>query len=97
MDRGGAVGRRQCTKHASTISNGVAWLLKNHRDLIGARVLYSDDNGQVQDKASNARGYPPPPLDPEIMRPLQSLVARDWPGLRVVPNMSVGPRALASN
>ena len=54
------------------------------------KVLYIDDNGQVQDKASDRKGYPPPPLNPEIMQPLQSLVARDWPGLKVVPNMSVG-------
>jgi acetylornithine deacetylase/succinyl-diaminopimelate desuccinylase-like protein len=49
-----------------------------------------DDNGQVQDKASDCKGYPPPPLSPEIMKPLQSLVASNWPGLKVVPNMSAG-------
>jgi acetylornithine deacetylase/succinyl-diaminopimelate desuccinylase-like protein len=54
------------------------------------KVLYIDDNGQVQDKASDRKGYPPPPLNPEIMKPLEALVARDWPGLKVVPNMSVG-------
>jgi len=54
------------------------------------KVLYIDDNGQVQDKASDRKGYPPPPLNPEIMKPLESLVSRDWPGLKVVPNMSVG-------
>jgi acetylornithine deacetylase/succinyl-diaminopimelate desuccinylase-like protein len=53
-------------------------------------VRYIDDNGQVQDKASDRKGYPPPPLSPEIMKPLESLVARDWPGLKVVPNMSAG-------
>ena len=54
------------------------------------KVLYIDDNGQVQDKASDRKGYPPPPLNPEIMKPLESLVSTDWPGLKVVPNMSVG-------
>ena len=49
-----------------------------------------DDNGQVQDKASDRKGYPPPPLSPEIMKPLESLVASNWPGLKVVPNMSAG-------
>jgi acetylornithine deacetylase/succinyl-diaminopimelate desuccinylase-like protein len=53
-------------------------------------VRYIDDNGQVQDKASDRRGYPPPPLSPEIMKPLETLVAADWPGLKVVPNMAAG-------
>lgn len=54
------------------------------------KVRYIDDNGQVQDKASDRKGFPPPPLDPEVMKPLESLVAADWPGLKVVPNMGVG-------
>jgi acetylornithine deacetylase/succinyl-diaminopimelate desuccinylase-like protein len=54
------------------------------------KVLYIDDNGQAQDKASDRKGYPPPPLNPEIMQPLESLVSSNWPGLEVVPNMSVG-------
>jgi acetylornithine deacetylase/succinyl-diaminopimelate desuccinylase-like protein len=54
------------------------------------KVRYIADNGQVQDKASDRRGLPPPPLDPEVMKPLESLVATEWPGLRVVPNMGVG-------
>jgi acetylornithine deacetylase/succinyl-diaminopimelate desuccinylase-like protein len=53
-------------------------------------VRYIDDNGQVQDKASDRKGYPPPPLSPEIMKPLEALVAKDWPGLKVVPSMSAG-------
>ena len=53
-------------------------------------IRWIDDNGQVQDKASDRKGYPPPPLRPEIMQPLQALVSRDWPGLKVVPNMSAG-------
>jgi acetylornithine deacetylase/succinyl-diaminopimelate desuccinylase-like protein len=34
-------------------------------------VRYIDDNGQVQDKASDRKGYPPPPLNPLIMKPLE--------------------------
>lgn len=30
-------------------------------------VRYIDDNGQVQDKASDRKGFPPPPLKPQIM------------------------------
>lgn len=54
------------------------------------KVRYIDDNGQVQDKASDRKGFAPPPLNPEVMKPLESLVAADWPGLKVVPNMGVG-------
>ena len=54
------------------------------------KVRWIDDNGQAQDKGSDRKGYPPPPLNPEIMKPLESLVASEWPGLKVVPNMSVG-------
>jgi acetylornithine deacetylase/succinyl-diaminopimelate desuccinylase-like protein len=53
-------------------------------------VRYIDSNGQVQDKGSEGKGYPPPPLKAEIMKPLEALVNEDWPGLKVVPNMSVG-------
>ncbi len=53
-------------------------------------VRYIDDNGQVQDKASERKGLPPPPLSPEIMKPLERLVSANWPGLKVVPNMSAG-------
>jgi acetylornithine deacetylase/succinyl-diaminopimelate desuccinylase-like protein len=53
-------------------------------------VRYIDDNGQVQDKASDRKGYPPPPLSPVLMKPLERLVAQDWPGLKVVPNMAAG-------
>jgi acetylornithine deacetylase/succinyl-diaminopimelate desuccinylase-like protein len=54
------------------------------------KVQYIDDEGQVQDTASDRRGYPPPPLLPEVMKPLDELVARMWPGLKVVPAMSAG-------
>jgi acetylornithine deacetylase/succinyl-diaminopimelate desuccinylase-like protein len=53
-------------------------------------VRYVDDNGQVQDKASDRKGYPPPPLNPEVIKPLETLVSADWPGLKVMPNMSAG-------
>ena len=53
-------------------------------------VKWIDDDGQVQDKASDRKGYPPPPLQPAIMQPLEALVGHDWPGLKVVPNMQPG-------
>jgi acetylornithine deacetylase/succinyl-diaminopimelate desuccinylase-like protein len=53
-------------------------------------VRYIADDGQIFDTASDKRGYPPPPLSPEVMRPLQNLVGTMWPGLQVVPTMSTG-------
>lgn len=53
-------------------------------------VKYIADDGQVLNTAPDKRGYPPPPLVPEIMRPLEKLVDQTWPGLKVVPTMSPG-------
>jgi acetylornithine deacetylase/succinyl-diaminopimelate desuccinylase-like protein len=54
-------------------------------------VQYIEDDGKtIRDTASDRRGYPPPPLRPEVMRPLESLVASFWPGIPVVPTMSTG-------
>jgi len=53
-------------------------------------VQYIDDQGEVRDTASDRRGYPPPPLDPQVMKPLGKLVAQMWPGIKVVPAMSAG-------
>jgi acetylornithine deacetylase/succinyl-diaminopimelate desuccinylase-like protein len=53
-------------------------------------VQWLNDALQPEDRASDRRGFPPPPLRPELMQPLQRLVAEFWPGLRVVPGMSLG-------
>jgi acetylornithine deacetylase/succinyl-diaminopimelate desuccinylase-like protein len=54
-------------------------------------VQYIDDNGKtIHDTAPDKRGYPPPPLRADVMRSLQSTVARFWPGLQIVPTMSAG-------
>jgi acetylornithine deacetylase/succinyl-diaminopimelate desuccinylase-like protein len=66
------------------------------RTLIGVfadptlRVQAIDSQGDVQDVASDRCGYPPPPLLPEVMKPLDKLVAQMWPGLKVVPAMAAG-------
>ena len=54
------------------------------------RVQYIDDGGEIHDAASDRRGYSPPPLNPEVMQPLDKLVGQMWPGLKVVPSMSAG-------
>ncbi|HEY5102643.1 MAG TPA: M20/M25/M40 family metallo-hydrolase [Steroidobacteraceae bacterium] len=53
-------------------------------------VQYIDDVGRIKDTASDRRGYPPPPLREEVMRPLQALVATFWPHIEIVPTMSTG-------
>jgi acetylornithine deacetylase/succinyl-diaminopimelate desuccinylase-like protein len=53
-------------------------------------VQYITDGGQIAAKASDRKGFPPPPLRPEVMQPLQKLVTEFWPGLQVVPSMSPG-------
>jgi acetylornithine deacetylase/succinyl-diaminopimelate desuccinylase-like protein len=54
------------------------------------RVRYVADDGQVLDTAPDRRGFPPPPLAPEVLRPLESLVGEMWPHLQVVPTMATG-------
>ncbi|HKD55012.1 MAG TPA: M20/M25/M40 family metallo-hydrolase [Steroidobacteraceae bacterium] len=53
-------------------------------------VRYVADNGEVLDTAPDRKGFPPPPLPPLVMKPLESTVAAMWPGLKVVPMMSAG-------
>jgi acetylornithine deacetylase/succinyl-diaminopimelate desuccinylase-like protein len=53
-------------------------------------VRYIADNGDVSDSAPQRRGYPPPPLLPEVMKPLEAAVAATWPGLKIVPFMDAG-------
>jgi acetylornithine deacetylase/succinyl-diaminopimelate desuccinylase-like protein len=53
-------------------------------------VRYIADNGVVSDTASGRRGFPPPPLVPEVGKPLEAAVAATWPGLKVIPVMIAG-------
>ncbi len=46
--------------------------------------------GEIVDVASDERGFAPPPLRPEMLRPLEKLVAEMWGGIQVVPTMAVG-------
>ncbi len=55
----------------------------------GIKVQYITGD-QVLDTASGKRGFPPPALRPEVLRPLAELVAKMWPGLEVIPTMSMG-------
>jgi acetylornithine deacetylase/succinyl-diaminopimelate desuccinylase-like protein len=45
---------------------------------------------QLDEVAPNVRGYAPPPLRPEVLKPLEKIAAKMWPGAPVVPSMAVG-------
>jgi acetylornithine deacetylase/succinyl-diaminopimelate desuccinylase-like protein len=44
----------------------------------------------LEEVAPGARGFSPPPLRPEVIRPLDRIVAKMWPGAPVIPSMSPG-------
>jgi acetylornithine deacetylase/succinyl-diaminopimelate desuccinylase-like protein len=45
---------------------------------------------QLDETAPNVRGYAPPPLRPDVVKPLEKIAAKMWPGAPVVPSMAVG-------
>ena len=53
-------------------------------------VRYIADDGRLMDTAPEQRGFVPQALYAGIMAPLETVVAQMWPGLAVVPTMSVG-------
>jgi acetylornithine deacetylase/succinyl-diaminopimelate desuccinylase-like protein len=53
-------------------------------------VNYVDDAGKVYPEAPAAKGLPPVALQPEVMKPLEKLVAVYWPGTPVIADMADG-------
>jgi acetylornithine deacetylase/succinyl-diaminopimelate desuccinylase-like protein len=53
-------------------------------------VRYARDSGEVQDTAPDTKGVPPTELQPQVMRPLEKLVAQMWPGAPMIPVMETG-------
>jgi acetylornithine deacetylase/succinyl-diaminopimelate desuccinylase-like protein len=53
-------------------------------------VRYVTDAGEAIDTASDSKAIPPTALQPEVMQPLEKLVAQMWPGVPVVPVMETG-------
>ena len=53
-------------------------------------VRYVSDNGDVKDTAEESKGFQPTTLQPEVMQPLQTVVAQMWPGVPVIPVMETG-------
>jgi acetylornithine deacetylase/succinyl-diaminopimelate desuccinylase-like protein len=53
-------------------------------------VRYVTDSGEVIGQASESKGFPLTELRPEVMRPLQKVVAQLWPGVPIIPVMETG-------
>ena len=53
-------------------------------------VHYVADDGKVADKTPDRKSVAPPPLKPEVVKPLEAVVAQMWPGIKVVPFMDAG-------
>ena len=53
-------------------------------------VRYVADDGSVMDKTPDRKSLAPPPLDPQVVKPLEQVVAQMWPGMPVVPYMDAG-------
>jgi acetylornithine deacetylase/succinyl-diaminopimelate desuccinylase-like protein len=53
-------------------------------------VRYVADDGSVMEKTPDRKSLAPPPLNPQVMKPLEQVVAEMWPGMPVVPYMDAG-------
>ena len=53
-------------------------------------VRYVDSDGSIHDRAPNAKALPPAAIKPEVMQPLEKVVAGMWPGTPVVSTMADG-------
>jgi acetylornithine deacetylase/succinyl-diaminopimelate desuccinylase-like protein len=53
-------------------------------------IQYVGAIGGVMDHASDTQSYAPPPLNPEVMKPLIMIAKEMWPGAPVVPDMATG-------
>ena len=43
-----------------------------------------------QSRAPDKQALPPPPLKPDVIRPLEHVAAGIWPGIPVIPEMETG-------
>jgi acetylornithine deacetylase/succinyl-diaminopimelate desuccinylase-like protein len=53
-------------------------------------VEYMADDGTLSPTAPNRESLPPPPLRADVFGPLHQVTEEMWPGMLVVPSMSVG-------
>jgi acetylornithine deacetylase/succinyl-diaminopimelate desuccinylase-like protein len=54
------------------------------------KVQYRENTGVLLDHGSDRHSYVPPPPRKDVFDPLEKVVARMWPGIPVIPNMSTG-------
>ena len=53
-------------------------------------IEFVTDAGTVLKSAPNRESAPPPPLNPQVFKPLEATVAKMWPGLTILPEMEAG-------
>ena len=53
-------------------------------------VEYMADNGTVSPTAPDRESLPPPPLLPAVIDPLKQVTREMWPGMVIIPSMSIG-------
>jgi acetylornithine deacetylase/succinyl-diaminopimelate desuccinylase-like protein len=53
-------------------------------------VKFVDTDGTIRDTAPDRLALIPPPPNPVIMKPLQTLVQKYWPGISVIPTQAAG-------
>ncbi len=54
------------------------------------KIEYVTDSGSAMAMGSERKSAPPPPVREDVFAPLRQVVAEMWPGMPVVPSMSVG-------
>src|SRR5258706_16147055 len=54
------------------------------------KVQFRENNNQLMDHGSDRHSYVPPAPRKEVFDPLEKIVAKMWPGIPVLPNMSTG-------
>jgi acetylornithine deacetylase/succinyl-diaminopimelate desuccinylase-like protein len=53
-------------------------------------IRYVDPSGRLLEAAPQDRGFEPPSLRPDVMRALERIARKYFPGVQIVPTMSVG-------
>ncbi|MGA8937698.1 MAG: M20/M25/M40 family metallo-hydrolase [Acidobacteriaceae bacterium] len=53
-------------------------------------VEYRADDGTITPTAPNRESQPPPPLRADVFGPLHQVDAELWPGMAIIPSMSIG-------
>ncbi len=96
--------RTTCTPTTVSAGHAENALPQRARAVVNCRILDGDTTDSVQDTLVRIIGNPqvkvtaigkalvapPPPLDPALFKIVEDLSAKMWPGLPVIPTMSVG-------